>query len=160
MRTLAGIGHGTVRFSIDHRSLDPSVAAALDFLGFDPSYRVGPAISELETAADATAETLLRFEALSNRFMLPDVAGRRIGELSLGTRQKLRLCLALSQPATLLLLDEPLRALDQAACAVLIDLLNQRAYGSTYALVSSHQDTGDLLGLRIDAVSLMASARD
>lgn len=44
-------------------------------------------------------------------------------ECSLGMRQKLRLCLGLSYPVQTILLDEPLRGLDQKASKLLIEVL-------------------------------------
>lgn len=42
---------------------------------------------------------------------------------SLGMQQKLRLCLALSAPVKTLLLDEPLRGLDQSAIQIFLEAL-------------------------------------
>lgn len=46
-------------------------------------------------------------------------------ECSLGMRQKLRLCVGLSYDVQTIILDEPLRGLDQAASLVLVERLAQ-----------------------------------
>lgn len=67
---------------------------------------------------------------------------RRFDKLSEGNMQKVSLIRAFSRRAPLLLLDEPFRGLDAAACAGLLELIKEAARDSA-VLVSSH--TPDLL---------------
>jgi ABC-2 type transport system ATP-binding protein len=55
---------------------------------------------------------------------------------SLGMQQKLRLCLALSAPVKTLLLDEPLRGLDQAAIQAFLNALN---FETKTFIITSHE---------------------
>ncbi|HBA60971.1 MAG TPA: hypothetical protein DCZ92_09160 [Elusimicrobia bacterium] len=63
--------------------------------------------------------------------------GRRFDALSEGTMQKVSLLRALSRRAPVLLLDEPFRGLDEAACAGLLGLLSGLS-GSTAVVIASH----------------------
>jgi ABC-type multidrug transport system ATPase subunit len=55
---------------------------------------------------------------------------------SLGMQQKLRLCLALSAPVKTLLLDEPLRGLDQAAIQIFLEALKSE---TKTVIITSHE---------------------
>lgn len=55
---------------------------------------------------------------------------------SLGMQQKLRLCLALSAPVQSLLLDEPLRGLDQAAIQAFLEVLKTE---TKTLIITSHE---------------------
>lgn len=53
----------------------------------------------------------------------PHLLGRRMGEMSRGERQRVRLATVVADPAPVLLLDEPLGYLDLAGVAVALDAL-------------------------------------
>src|SRR3712207_5704755 len=74
---------------------------------------------------------------------LSSVAERQIGQLSGGQQQRALLARALAQDADLLLLDEPLNAVDAETRAVVSDVLaSLRSKGKT-AIVATH-DLGRL----------------
>lgn len=58
-------------------------------------------------------------------------------ECSLGMLQKMRLCLGLSYPVKTILLDEPLRGLDEAASMLLIEVLEKE---SKKVVITSHEN--------------------
>lgn len=66
---------------------------------------------------------------------------RRAGDLSGGFARKLDLTLALLKQPDLLLLDEPLGALDDVSTAQLLDLLERYAGGDKTVVVSTHRVT-------------------
>lgn len=144
LRLIANIGYGTVECVIAGESRSIAVSASLDFLGFDPAYRVREAAKECALSLGWDRDSYGRFKQLSHDFGIVDHASRRLGELSLGNRQRVRLALAMTCKADLLLLDEPFRALDVSGCKRLAALLNRRAHGSRFVLLSSHQDVADL----------------
>lgn len=65
-----------------------------------------------------------RVDALLERLRCVHLAGRRLGTLSDGEKQRLSLARALAQDAPVLLLDEPLAHLDPPAKAELLQLLH------------------------------------
>ncbi len=79
-----------------------------------------------------------RAEAALRRTGLHDARSRRLGTLSKGTRQKVRLAQAIAHDPALLILDEPLSGLDPAARADFIAILRDLAAAGTSILVSSH----------------------
>jgi manganese/zinc/iron transport system ATP- binding protein len=82
-------------------------------------------------------------EAMLERLGLADLADRQIGQLSGGQQQRLLLARALTQDADLLLLDEPLNAVDAANRAIISDVLaSLRAEGKT--VVAATHDLGRL----------------
>lgn len=78
---------------------------------------LGPANDGLETASEAIADRWLEQLGISH------LAERRIRELSLGERQLVALAGVLARDPGLLLLDEPIAALDGAARARLAGIL-------------------------------------
>jgi ABC-type Mn2+/Zn2+ transport system ATPase subunit len=77
------------------------------------------------------------------RLRLEDLAERQIGQLSGGQQQRTLLARALVQGADLLLLDEPMNAVDADTRAILTDVLDDlRAEGQT-AIIATH-DIGRL----------------
>lgn len=63
---------------------------------------------------------------------------RRIGDLSLGNRQRVGLASALQHEPDLIILDEPTNALDPAGVILLRNALLERAANGASILVSSH----------------------
>ena len=82
-------------------------------------------------------------EAEIHRLRLDDLADRQIGQLSGGQQQRALLARALVQGADLLLLDEPMNAVDLETRSILADVLDDlRADGKT-AIIATH-DIGRL----------------
>lgn len=85
-----------------------------------------------------TATPTGEYEALLEWFDLKEVRDKPLGLLSSGTRQKINLLQALLHRPSVLLLDEPLKALDkesQKKCLERIHALRQ----NTLVLVSTHE---------------------
>ncbi len=83
---------------------------------------------------------------------------RRVGTLSGGERQRLALALALATRPEVLLLDEPLTALDQGTRHHLTDVLKERlASESTALLIASHDVR--LVEQLTDTVHVLAEGR-
>ncbi len=118
---------------------DPAARARLGYLPEAP--RMPPrhtprgllsVAARLSGAADDAVPTWL------TRMGLAPVSGARIGTLSQGTRKRLALALALAHGPRLLLLDEPLGALDAPGRDVTLAALTEaRARGAT-VLVTTH----------------------
>ncbi|MEZ4365331.1 MAG: ATP-binding cassette domain-containing protein [Kofleriaceae bacterium] len=77
-------------------------------------------------------------ESLAAALRLPELAGKRLGEMSLGQRRRACLAAALLGPPRLLVLDEPDNGLDAAALAALVGLLGDHAAGGGATLVATH----------------------
>jgi ABC-2 type transport system ATP-binding protein len=73
-----------------------------------------------------------------DRVGLADVAGRRVGRLSLGMRQRLGIAAALLGDPPVLVLDEPATGLDPQGIRWIHDLLLELAAAGRTVLVSSH----------------------
>ena len=65
------------------------------------------------------------FEQRIKHFNLTPYLSTLVGELSTGSLQKLRLCLALASSHPLVLLDEPLNGLDNESVLVALDEIAQ-----------------------------------
>jgi manganese/zinc/iron transport system ATP- binding protein len=72
------------------------------------------------------------------RMGLTDLAERQIGELSGGQQQRALLARALAQDADLLLLDEPLNAVDAATRQVISDTLDVLQRQGKTAIIATH----------------------
>jgi ABC-type multidrug transport system ATPase subunit len=70
---------------------------------------------------------------------LEPLAGRRVGTLSAGERVRAALAAAVACAPALLCLDEPTAALDEAALADLVVVLDAVRAGGTALLVATHQ---------------------
>jgi putrescine transport system ATP-binding protein len=92
-----------------------------------------------------------RVQEMLDLVRLPDVGARRPDQLSGGQRQRVALARALARRPALLLLDEPLSALDRAlregTRAELLAL--QRKLGTTFVLVTHDQDEALGIATRI-----------
>ena len=97
-----------------------------------------------------------RMEALASRLAFAGQEGRRTGELSGGTRQKLNLALALVHDPEVLLLDEPYSGFDWETYLRFWDLAAELRAAGRAILVVSHllHETA-----RIDRVLRLAAGR-
>ena len=78
-------------------------------------------------------------DAALERLGIRDLAERQIGELSGGQQQRALLARALAQEAKLLLLDEPLNAVDAATREVVSDLLSDLKREGKTVIVATHE---------------------
>ena len=116
----------------------------------DPLHRVGAVLEASSAYPGRTARNHLRIQALAgqvpstridevlNLVGLTSAAGRRVGEFSLGMRQRLGLATALLCDPEILILDEPANGLDPEGVRWLRDLLRGLAGEGRTVLVSSH----------------------
>ena len=116
----------------------------------DPLHRVGAVLEASSPYPGRTARNHLRVQALAGQ--MPDsrieevldlvdlipAADRRVGEFSLGMRQRLGLATALLCDPEILILDEPANGLDPEGVRWLRDLLRDLADEGRTVLVSSH----------------------
>jgi ABC-2 type transport system ATP-binding protein len=116
----------------------------------DPLHRVGAVLEGSGAYPGRTARNHLRIQALAGQVPssrvdevldlvdLTSAAGRRVGEFSLGMRQRLGLATALLCEPEILILDEPANGLDPEGVRWLRDLLRGLAVEGRTVLVSSH----------------------
>jgi ABC-2 type transport system ATP-binding protein len=116
----------------------------------DPLHQVGAVLEASSPYPGRTARNHLRVQALAGQ--MPDsrieevldlvdlipAADRRVGEFSLGMRQRLGLATALLCDPEILILDEPANGLDPEGVRWLRDLLRGLADEGRTVLVSSH----------------------
>jgi ABC-type Mn2+/Zn2+ transport system ATPase subunit len=91
--------------------------------------------------------------AVLRQLGLTDLAKRQIGQLSGGQQQRALLARALVQEADLLLLDEPLSAVDSTSRTIIAEVLNDLARRGKTALVATHHV--DRLTEEYDTVSVL-----
>jgi len=84
------------------------------------------------------AEGERRGTALMERLNCRQFGGRRVGQLSGGTQQKLNLIISLLHDPDLLLLDEPYQGLDYESYLAFWDLATELAQTGRATLVVSH----------------------
>ncbi len=116
----------------------------------DPLHRVGAVLEASSAYPGRTARNHLRVQALAGQMPdsridevldlvdLTSAASRRVGEFSLGMRQRLGLATALLCDPEILILDEPANGLDPEGVRWLRDLLRHLADEGRTVLVSSH----------------------
>lgn len=125
---------GTTRYRDIANPLN-AVGAALDSQSFHPG-RTGldhlRAYAPLAHVPDSRAHELLELVGLS------DAAKKRVGEYSLGMKQRLALAAALLGDPKYLILDEPANGLDPMGIRWLRDFLRHLAAQGKTVLVSSH----------------------
>jgi zinc transport system ATP-binding protein len=112
--------------------VDPTLPLTVrDFLALGRQRR--PVCLGVDRAAAGAADEILA------RVGLPGFAGRPLGALSGGERQRVLLAQAIDPPPDLLLLDEPLSAVDAPSAALVDELLATavRSHG-TAALMVTH----------------------
>ena len=112
----------------------------------------------LEVRGVARAERRRRVDALLGLIALPDMGGRKIAELSGGQRQRVAIARALAVEPEVLLLDEPLSALDLKLRQHMRSELRalQQRTGVTFVYIT--HDQGEALAMS-DRVGVMAAGR-
>jgi ABC-2 type transport system ATP-binding protein len=142
LRMLVGLAAPTsgeaLVFGRPYRSLPlpPALVGTLiDASGFHPGRRVR---HELAIHAAAAGVDDARIPVVLDEVGLEAARDKRVGQLSLGMRQRLGLGAALLATPRLLLLDEPANGLDPAGMHWLRGLLRSYAERGTAVLVSSH----------------------
>lgn len=97
-------------------------------------------------------------DAMIDQLGLSDLRDRQIGQLSGGQQQRAMLARALAQDADLLLLDEPLNAVDSETRAIILAVLERlRARGKT--VITATHDLGRL-ETDFDAAFYLADGRE
>jgi ABC-2 type transport system ATP-binding protein len=111
------------------------VGAVLEATSFHPSRR---ARSHLRTVARACGQNDKNADASLDLVGLHDDGKRKVGDFSLGMRQRLELAGALIGDPEVLILDEPSNGLDPQGIAWLRDFIRYLAGEGRTVLISSH----------------------
>jgi ABC-2 type transport system ATP-binding protein len=129
---------------------DPArtVGSIVDGVGYHPGRR---AIEELRTSALAARLPRSRCDEVIELVGLGDAATKRVGQYSLGMRQRLGIAQALLGDPQVLLLDEPANGLDPEGIHWVRRLLRSLADEGRAVLVSSHL-LGEVARLADDVV--------
>jgi ABC-2 type transport system ATP-binding protein len=127
--TIGGVGYDQLT--------DPlrTVGASLEATGFHSGRT---ARDHLRVLAATAGMPDARVDEVLTGIGLTAAAHRRVGEFSLGMRQRLALAAALLGDPPVLLLDEPANGLDPEGIAWLRGFLRQLAAGGRTVLISSH----------------------
>jgi ABC-2 type transport system ATP-binding protein len=112
-----------------------TVGSIVDGVDYHPSRR---AIDELRISATTMGLPRGRCEEVLDLVGLSDAAGKRVGQYSLGMRQRLGIAQALLGDPEVLLLDEPANGLDPEGIRWVRALLRRLADEGRAVLVSSH----------------------
>ncbi len=120
-----------------HDLEDPArtVGSIVDGVGYHPGRR---AIEELRISAAAAGFPSARCDEVMELVGLADAARKRVGQYSLGMRQRLGIAQALLGDPKVLLLDEPANGLDPEGIHWVRQLLRHLAEQGRAVLVSSH----------------------
>lgn len=142
MRMIIGLtaptaGTATVCGVPFHRLRHPAsvVGSVVDGVDYHPGRR---AIEELRISAAAAGLPLERCDEVISMVGLGGAAQKRVGDYSLGMRQRLGIAQALLGDPRVLLLDEPANGLDPEGIAWVRNLLRWLADEGRAVLVSSH----------------------
>ncbi len=111
------------------------VGAVLEACGYHPGRTALDHLRVLATAARLDQDAPMRVLAATG---LAEDARRRVGEFSLGMRQRLGLAAAMLGDPTVLILDEPTNGLDPQGVRWLREYVRQLADEGRTVLVSSH----------------------
>jgi ABC-2 type transport system ATP-binding protein len=111
------------------------VGTLLEATGFHPGRRARDHLRVLATAAELDQA---RVDVVLDQVGLTEAGGRKVGQYSLGMRQRLGLGAALLGDPAVLVLDEPANGLDPFGIRWLRGLLRQLAAEGRTVLVSSH----------------------
>jgi ABC-2 type transport system ATP-binding protein len=125
-------------FGKEYEQLDrpwTAVGAVIDGAGFHP---LRSAHNHLRAVAASGRIPLRRTDDVLAIMELTDAAGRKVGEFSLGMRQRLGLAAALLGEPAMLILDEPANGLDPAGIHWLRQFLRSFAAEGGTVFVSSH----------------------
>jgi len=116
----------------------------------DPLHHVGAVLEASNFHPGRSARNHLRIQALASGIApgrvdealelveLTDAADRRVGQFSLGMRQRLGIAAAMLGEPELLILDEPANGLDPEGVRWLRELLRAQAEDGRAVLISSH----------------------
>jgi ABC-2 type transport system ATP-binding protein len=111
------------------------VGAVLEASGYHPGRTALDHLCVLATAARLSKSAPMRVLAEAG---LAEDAGRRVGQFSLGMRQRLGLAAAMLGDPAVLVLDEPTNGLDPEGVRWLRGYVRQLAHDGRTVLVSSH----------------------
>jgi ABC-2 type transport system ATP-binding protein len=130
-------GTATIFGTPFHDLEDPvrTVGSIVDGVGYHPGRK---AIEELRVSALAAGIDRSRCDEVLELVGLKDVAAKRVGQFSLGMRQRLGIAQALLGDPKVLLLDEPANGLDPEGIHWVRSLLRYLADEGRAILVSSH----------------------
>jgi ABC-2 type transport system ATP-binding protein len=142
MRMIVGLtaptaGTATLFGTPFHELADPvrTVGSIVDGVDYHPGRR---AIEELRISAATAGLPFSRCDEVIELVGLGDAALKRVGQYSLGMRQRLGIAQALLGDPRILLLDEPANGLDPEGIHWVRELLRGLADEGRAALVSSH----------------------
>ena len=103
-----------------------------------PEFITGNELIQIQQeTCDATESDV---ENLKNRFNATYFLDQHIVTYSSGMKKKLSLIIAFTGNPILILLDEPMAALDQEAMSVTEQLINERINNNTSIIMTSHQE--------------------
>jgi ABC-2 type transport system ATP-binding protein len=88
---------------------------------------------------------------------LDPLSHKKVKKYSLGMKQKLGVAMAVMEDPYLILLDEPINALDEASVRIVHDLLQKHKERGALILVASHDR--DELDLLADEILVMENGR-
>lgn len=142
MRMIIGLtaptsGTATVNGRSFHDLADPArtVGSIVDGVGYHPGRR---AIEELRISANAAGIPRERCDEVLEMVGLAEVGRKRVGQFSLGMRQRLGIAQAMLGDPEVLLLDEPANGLDPEGIHWVRNFLRYLADQGRAILVSSH----------------------
>ena len=110
-------------------------------IGYMPQIANFPAnlrVKELIKMIDDLRNEKARSEPLIELFDLKEMMGKRLGELSGGTRQKVNAVIALMFDSPIVILDEPTTGLDPVALIKLKDLLKEYKRAGRTIFITTH----------------------